>query len=90
MANQEMTIALANIVATIAKNAPEQAPQSLVGAGLIAGIILARTDGKLMERVIESVFPDDKLKGTRASAKSIVRMFRALEDVQRKIAAQGP
>jgi len=89
MGKENLTIALANVVATIAKNAPEKAPNSLVGAGLIAGVILARTDGTLMERVIDSVFTPKQLKGTRASAKAIVRMFRTLEEVDRKVASNG-
>jgi hypothetical protein len=89
MSKEDTTIALANVVATIAKNCPEQAPNSLVGAGLIAGVILARRDGKLMERVIDAVFTPKQLKGTRDSAKAIVRMFATLEEVDRKVASDG-
>lgn len=84
-----MTIALANVVATIAKNCPEQAPNSLVGAGLISGIYLARANGALMERVIEAVFTRKQLRATRDSSKAIMRMFATLEEVDRKVASDG-
>ncbi len=86
-ANEDMAIAFASVVATIAKNCPQESPTALVGAGIISGIMLAEADVKLMGRVVDKVFPGGQLKMTRASAKSIVKMFRELERLEKLTAA---
>lgn len=79
--SDDLKIAFAGVIATFAKNCPEQNPTALVGAGMISGILLGLTDSPLMERVIEATLNENQLVENRASAESIVGVFRALEEI---------
>ena len=82
--DEDLKIAFAAVIASLAKNSPEQAPTALMGAGMMSGILLCLADGKLMERVIRATLSASRLKANRASAESIVAMFRALELIHDK------
>ena len=79
--NEDLKIAFAGVIATFAKSCSEQSPTALVGAGVMSGILLCAADGPLMRRIIQATLNDDQLKANRASAESIVAMFRALEEI---------
>ena len=82
--NEDLKIAFASVIATFAKNCPKQSPTALVGAGMMSGILLSAADGPLMRRIIQATLNEDQLKANRASAESIVEMFRALEEIHDK------
>lgn len=82
--NDDLKIAFASVIATFAKSCPEQTPTALIGAGMISGVLLCLADGSLMERVIEATLNESQLTANRASAQSIVEMFRALEEIHNK------
>ena len=79
--NEDLKIAFAAVIATFAKNCPSKSPTALLGAGMMSGILLCATDGPLMRRIIQATLNEDQLKANRASAESIVEMFRALEQI---------
>lgn len=82
--NDDLKIAFAGIISTFAKNSPDQGPTALVGAGMISGVMLCLADGPLMERVITATLNDSQLIANKASAQSIVEMFRALKELHDK------
>jgi hypothetical protein len=82
--NEDLKIAFAGVIATFAEGCPEKSPIALVGAGMMSGILLCAADRSLMERVIEATLNASQLKANRASAESIVAMFRALEELHDK------
>ena len=79
--NEDLRIAFAGIIASLAKHSPEQSPTALMGAGMISGVLLCAADGPLMKRIIEATLNKRQLKASRASAETIVDMFRALEEI---------
>ena len=82
--NEDLKIAFAGVIASLAKNSPEQAPTALMGAGMMSGILLCLADAPLMKRIIEATLNKSQLTANRASAESIVAMFRALEELHDK------
>ena len=79
--NDDLKIAFASVVATFANGCPDKSPTALIGAGMMSGILLCAADGPLMRRVIQATLSGDQLKANRASAESVVNMFRALEEI---------
>lgn len=81
---EDLKIAFAGIIASLAKSSPEKSPIALMGAGMMSGILLCIADGPLMGRIIEATMSKSQLTANRASAQSIVAMFRALEEIHDK------
>ncbi len=79
--NEDLKIAFAGIIASLAEHSPEKSPTALMGAGMISGVLLCAADGPLMKRIIEATLNKRQLKANRGSAESIVAMFRALEEI---------
>ena len=82
--NEDLKITFAAVIATFAKGCPDKSPTALVGAGMMSGILLCAADGPLMRRIIQATLNEDELKANRASAESVVGMFRALEEIHDK------
>lgn len=82
--NDDLKIAFASVIASLAKNSPEKAPTALMGAGMMSGILLCLADAPLMKRIIEATLSKAQLTANKASAESIVEMFRALEEIHDK------
>lgn len=79
--DEDLKIAFAGIIASLAKHSPEKSPTALMGAGMISGVLLCAADGPLMKRIIEATLNASQLKANRGSAETIVDMFRALEEI---------
>ena len=82
--NEDLKIAFAAVIATFAKTCPDKSPTTLVGAGMMSGILLCAADGPLLRRIIQATLSENQLKANRANAESIVDMFRALEEIHDK------
>ena len=81
---EDLKIAFASVIASLAKNSPVKAPTALMGAGMMSGILLCLADAPLMKRIIEATLNKSQLKANKASAESIVEMFRALEEIHNR------
>ena len=79
--NEDLKIAFAGMVASFANGCPDKSPTALIGAGMMSGILLCAADGPLMRRIIQATLSEAQLKANRASAESVVEMFRALEEI---------
>ncbi len=82
--DEDLKVAFAGVIATFAKGCPAQVPTALVGAGMMAGIMLCLADAPLVERIIKATLSKEQLKAHKASAQSIMAMFRALEEIHDK------
>jgi hypothetical protein len=91
-AQADTKIAVAGIIKSLAENSPTREPIALVGAGLVAGVILMETDPRVTLAAINASFDKTALDGVRVNCRSIVEMWAALRAVHEALAltkAQG-